>query len=153
MFICYRPSAPPRHLPPVAVPLVLSLPRVPPSRFTKGFELTLLYQSLAVMVCQSAMIALCVRVKHSHRNTGAGIASVQRRRKFRDFDLEYFWAWDDFSSYMEFLAVLCAGVAVPTLLAFDSPVYVESLGVLALGVESTPQVYRNHAKKSTLGLK
>ena len=68
-------------------------------RFTKGFELTLLYQSIAVMACQSAMIALCVRVKHSQRLSGATL----RRRKFRDFDLEYFWAWDDFSSYREFL--------------------------------------------------
>jgi hypothetical protein len=107
------------------------------------------------MACQTAMIALCVRVKQSHR---VGVASGlgHRRRKFRDFDLEHFWAWDDFGSYMEFLCVLCIVVAVPCFLFEDSPLFVEGVGVLALGVESTlalPQVYRNHAKKSTQGLK
>jgi hypothetical protein len=55
-----------------------------------------------------------------------------------------FWAWDNIGSYLEFLLSLAAVIAVPTILFFEVPMYVEGLGVMALGIESTlalPQVH------------
>ncbi len=88
------------------------------------------------------------------QNNRAGLGP--RRHRFRDFNLEYFWSWDDFSSYIEFLLCLCAVIGVCTAVLGSNVLFAEGLGVLALGVESTlalPQVYRNHAKQSTSGLK
>jgi hypothetical protein len=57
------------------------------ARFAKGFELTLLYQSIAVIVCQLGMISLCCSVRFGQAAGSAG----RKRRRFTDFDLEYFW--------------------------------------------------------------
>ncbi len=42
------------------------------------------------------------QVRQGNRTTAQG-GGASRRHKFRDFDLEHFWAWDDISSYIEFL--------------------------------------------------
>jgi len=81
---------------------------------------------------------------------------VSRRRRFSDFQLKDFWAWDDFSSYIYcFLTLnMCLIAACTTWL--HKHWFGEMLGVLALGVEAmlaVPQAYRNHKKQSVDGLR
>jgi hypothetical protein len=118
-------------------------------RFGKAFELTLLYQSLAVIGCQLALLSLCVRVRNSKLHTAI-------RKRFTDYDWSFFWNWSDFESYIQLLLCLACGLFVLGTAFGGSPLYVETLGAIALGIESTPalpQAYKNHVSKSTDGLK
>jgi hypothetical protein len=73
--------------------------------------------------------------------------------------LKKFWKWDYFGEYMGFLVtfmLLVGGVTMINLWIFRSDWITETLGFLALMVESTlamPQVYQNYNTKSCQGLR
>lgn len=118
-------------------------------RFGKSFELTLLYQSIAVISCQLALLHLCIRVRNARHHDG-------RRKYFTDYDLASFWNWADMESYVQCLLCLSTALLALGVTFGSSQWYVEGLGSVALGVECTlalPQAYKNHISKSTTGLK
>mmetsp|Transcript_9069 Transcript_9069/g.32038 ORF Transcript_9069/g.32038 Transcript_9069/m.32038 type:complete len:302 (-) Transcript_9069:81-986(-) len=117
--------------------------------FGRDFEVTLLYQAVAVVACQLAMIQLCTRVRVATQRAD------KRLRRFTDFNVNEFWTWDDFASYVQAEASL-VGLLVAFSIAFMRyEWFVDALGTLALGVEAllgVPQIYRNFVKQSTAGL-
>lgn len=114
----------------------------------KQFELTLLLQSVVMIITMFAMLHLCCMVQHTNR-----VSTKQHR--LTDLDFRYFWKWSAFEDYLLFcfgFTVLCA---IITLLLLDSAVYVETLGSLALMFEAMlglPQLLQNFSNRSTKGM-
>nr|XP_019934010.1 PREDICTED: PQ-loop repeat-containing protein 1-like [Paralichthys olivaceus] len=114
----------------------------------KQFELTLLLQSVVMILAMFAMLHLCCTVHNTNR-----VSTKQHR--LTDLDFRYFWKWSAFEDYLLFcfgFTVLCA---VVTLLLLDSPVFVEALGSLAVMFEAMlglPQLLQNFHNRSTKGM-
>ncbi|KAK2841960.1 hypothetical protein Q5P01_012160 [Channa striata] len=114
----------------------------------KQFELTLLLQSVVMILTMFAMLHLCCTVQNTNR-----VSTKQHR--LLDLDLRYFWKWSVFEDYLLFcfgFTVLCA---VVTLLLLDSAVFVEMLGSLAVMFEAMlglPQLLQNLHNRSTKGM-
>ncbi|XP_047453139.1 solute carrier family 66 member 2 [Mugil cephalus] len=114
----------------------------------KQFELTLLLQSVVMILTMFAMLHLCCTVQNTNR-----VSTKQHR--LSDLDVRYFWKWNAFEDYLLFcfgFTVLCA---VVTLLLLDSAVFVETLGSLAVVFEAMlglPQLLQNFHNRSTRGM-
>ncbi|XP_059190261.1 solute carrier family 66 member 2 [Centropristis striata] len=114
----------------------------------KQFELTLLLQSVVMIITMFAMLQLCCTVQNTNR-----VSTKQHR--LTDLDFRYFWKWSAFEDYLLFcfgFTVLCA---VVTLLLLDSAVFVETLGSLAVMFEAMlglPQLLQNFQNRSTKGM-
>ncbi|XP_058501452.1 solute carrier family 66 member 2 [Solea solea] len=114
----------------------------------KQFELTLLLQSVVMILTMFAMLHLCCAVQNTNR-----VSTKQHR--LADLNIHYFWKWTAFEDYLLFcfgFTVLCA---VVTLLLLDSPVFVETLGSLAVMFEAMlglPQLLQNFHNRSTKGM-
>lgn len=73
-----------------------------------------------------------------------------------DFDSKFFWKWTDFQSYVDFMLLFAFVGAVVMYLLIDVPIFVESVGLLALLTEAmlgVPQFIRNFNDKSTEGMR
>ncbi|XP_021358286.1 PQ-loop repeat-containing protein 1-like isoform X2 [Mizuhopecten yessoensis] len=117
--------------------------------FGKHFELPLLAQSVIMVFTMMMMMRLCVQMK----NKSEIVASKQHQ--FTDFDRHQFWQWTDFKSYIQFIMLFTAMVALLTFLLLNNIIYVELIGFLAVFAEAllgAPQFYRNFQNKSTQGM-
>uniref|UniRef100_A0A8C6WNC5 Solute carrier family 66 member 2 n=1 Tax=Neogobius melanostomus TaxID=47308 RepID=A0A8C6WNC5_9GOBI len=114
----------------------------------KQFELTLLLQSVVMILAMFTMLHLCCAIQNTNRVS-------TKLHRLTDLDLNYFWKWSLFEDYLLFcfgFTVLCA---VVTLLLLDSAVFVEALGSLALLFEAMlglPQLLQNFNNRSTKGM-
>ncbi|XP_037308291.1 solute carrier family 66 member 2 [Pungitius pungitius] len=114
----------------------------------KQFELTLLLQSVVMIITMFAILHLCCEVQNTNRVS-------TRQHRLSDLDFRYFWKWSAFEDYLLFcfgFTVLCA---VITLLLLDSPVFVETLGSAAVTFEAMlglPQLLQNFHNRSTKGM-
>lgn len=73
-----------------------------------------------------------------------------------DFDANFFWKWTDFQSYLDFMLLFAALVGILTYLLVDVPLFVETVGLLAVLTEAMlgiPQFLRNFTNKSTNGMR
>uniref|UniRef100_G3PKS3 Si:dkey-246g23.2 n=1 Tax=Gasterosteus aculeatus aculeatus TaxID=481459 RepID=G3PKS3_GASAC len=115
----------------------------------KQFELTLLLQSVVMIVTMFAILHLCCEVQNTNRVS-------TRQHRLSDLDFRYFWKWSAFEDYLLFcfgFTVLCA---VVTLLLLDSPLFVETLGSAAVMFEAMlglPQLLQNFHNSSTKGMR
>ncbi|XP_015795787.1 PQ-loop repeat-containing protein 1 isoform X2 [Tetranychus urticae] len=136
--------------------------------FGKQFETPLLLQSIIMVAVMFAMIEICVRMKTKNllvpvktryffddNNSTVTKDDPQLMHRFWDFDLKYFWDWTDFTSYVEFIASFTVIVGLLMFMLIDNPYFVETIGYAAMLTEAllaSPQLIRNHQKKSTEGL-
>ncbi|KAI8981860.1 PQ loop repeat-domain-containing protein, partial [Mycotypha africana] len=115
--------------------------------FGKRFEVTLLLQSIAMIITMVILLQVVVKYKHERRST---------------LDLFYnetglfksFWKWEYYSSYIKCITVFILVMAFLHLFLERYAVYVEILGYLSLGIESTlplPQCISNFKNRSTHG--
>ncbi|XP_060693967.1 solute carrier family 66 member 2 isoform X1 [Hemiscyllium ocellatum] len=117
--------------------------------FGKHFELTLLWQSIVLIITMLALLHLCCTVQSSSRMSTS-------RHLFTDFDPRYFWAWSRFLDYIQFCLTFTALCLLITYLLIDSEFYVESLGFSAVLIEAMlgmPQLLQNFRNKSTAGMR
>jgi hypothetical protein len=66
-----------------------------------------------------------------------------------------FWQWTDYADYLQFVALFTVVFGALTLIFINVPIYVETLGFLAVFIEAmqgVPQFYRNFRNKSTEGM-
>lgn len=137
----------------------------------KGFELTLLYQSVMMIAAQLVLLELIVRVQLKNRSSKNhsnkdGRLNYDVTRGSRvvytqpvGFDMENFWQWDYFGEYLAFLGLFGISIATVTILnklIFGSTWVTETVGGLALMIESTlamPQFYSNWKSKTSGGLR
>ncbi|KAK3086649.1 hypothetical protein FSP39_021387 [Pinctada imbricata] len=117
--------------------------------FGRHFELPLLAQSIIMVFTMLLLVQLCVRVKSKSE------ILASKPHKFTDFDVNYFWKWSDFASYVQFLVVFTTVLSFVTWLFLNYSFYVETIGFLAVFAEAmlgAPQFYRNFVNKSTQGM-
>lgn len=114
----------------------------------KQFELTLLLQSVVMILAMFAMLHLCCTVQNTNR-----VSTKQHR--LSDLDLRYFWKWSAFEDYLLFCFSFTVVCAVVTMLLLHSTVFVEMLGSLAVMFEAMlglPQLLQNFHNHSTKGM-
>ncbi|XP_048849172.1 solute carrier family 66 member 2 isoform X1 [Brienomyrus brachyistius] len=134
-------------------------------RFGRYFETPLLWQSIIMIVTMLIMLNLCTSVR-----VAAELSTKRRvflasdskdeeikvpKKLFLDFDWSSFWLWSRFSDYLQCVLTFTAAAGYVTYLLLDSPLYVETLGFLAVFTEAmlgTPQLYCNYQNKSTEGM-
>lgn len=117
--------------------------------FGKHYEVPLLLQSIFMIITMFIMIKLCLSVQNRNQ-----VIKV-RERVFTDFDTNFFWKWTDFQSYLDFMLLFAALVGVLTYMLVDVPIFVETVGLLAVLAEAMlgiPQFLRNFFNKSTNGM-
>ncbi|KAF3428300.1 hypothetical protein E2986_05324 [Frieseomelitta varia] len=117
--------------------------------FGKHYEIPLLLQSICMIVTMFIMIKLCINVQSRNQVIKA------RERVFSDFDANFFWKWTDFQSYVDFMLLFATLIGVLTYLLVDVPIFVETIGLLAVLTEAmlgVPQFLRNFFNKSTNGM-
>jgi len=75
---------------------------------------------------------------------------------FSDINIDDFWKWSDFASYVQFMTLFTLLASVVTVAFIGSAYYIESLGLLALMTEAmlgVPQLYQNYKNQSTEGMR
>ncbi|XP_006000197.1 solute carrier family 66 member 2 [Latimeria chalumnae] len=116
--------------------------------FGKYFEITLLLQSIVMIITMLAMLQLCCTVQMVNKvSTG--------KRFFTDFDLSYFWRWSRFEDYLQFCLAFTVLCILVTYLLIDSQLFIEALGFLAVLTEAmlgAPQLLQNLRNRSTKGM-
>ncbi|XP_076165595.1 solute carrier family 66 member 2 isoform X2 [Ptiloglossa arizonensis] len=118
--------------------------------FGKHYEIPLLLQSIFMIITMFIMIKLCVNVQNRNQMIKA------REHVFADFDANFFWKWTNFQSYLDFMLLFAALVGILTYLLVDVPIFVETMGLLAVLTEAMlgiPQFLRNVSNKSTNGMR
>ncbi|KAI9511534.1 hypothetical protein F5148DRAFT_1280643 [Russula earlei] len=110
------------------------------------FELALLVQSLLMVLCQLALLYICVlyRPRLSPENFGVSSRPLG------------FWQWTTYSQHIEFLAGYIVLLTILVLIFGRSDVFVWLLGFFSLGLESTlplPQFISNYNQKSLYGFR
>ncbi|XP_078688052.1 solute carrier family 66 member 2-like isoform X2 [Branchiostoma floridae x Branchiostoma belcheri] len=142
--------------------------------FGVHFELPLLAQSIIMNFTMMVMLHLCTRVTQLNEMSTkrrAFLAELQQGKpglkdassqtdpetahRFLDFDHRYFWKWTKFRDYIQFMCVFTLIGGYITYMCLDFPVYVETVGFLAVFVEAllgAPQFWRNYQNKCTVGM-
>ncbi|XP_059849138.1 solute carrier family 66 member 2 [Hypanus sabinus] len=116
--------------------------------FGRNFDVTLVWQSIVLIITMLALLHLCCDVQQSSRIS----TSIHL---FTDFDPRYFWAWSRFLDYIQFCLSFTAACLFVTYLLIDSQLFVETLGFSAVLTEAMlglPQLWRNFKNKSTAGM-
>ncbi|XP_061826187.1 solute carrier family 66 member 2 [Nerophis lumbriciformis] len=114
----------------------------------KQFELTLLLQSVVMILTMFAMLHLCCTVQNTNRVS-------TKRRRLTDLEPCHFWKWSAFEDYLLFCFGFSMVCAVVTMLLLDYAVFVEMLGSLAVMFEAmlgVPQLLQNLHNRSTKGM-
>ncbi|KAF8623931.1 hypothetical protein AX17_007259 [Amanita inopinata Kibby_2008] len=110
------------------------------------FELALLVQSILMITAQLALLYICILYRpHSSPEDLLGSSRPLS-----------FWQWRNYAQYLEFLAALIVCQAILFLILGRSRVFVDILGFVALGLESTlpiPQFISNYKQKSLYGFR
>ena len=79
---------------------------------------------------------------------------LERRHSLRRSWRMPFWGWDHYLDYVNCLLAFTTLVAFSYLMFRNQPAYIEILGILSLGIESTlplPQCISNFKRRSTTG--
>ena len=142
------------------------------NRIGKRFELTLLFQSIAMIIAMLVLLELVVRYKH---DSSYALLYGDLRHSFSTDSIEEdllaeendipihsrkswwklpFWTWDHYLDYINCLLGFTTLVAFLYLLLKEYPAFIETLGALSLGIESTlplPQCISNFKNRSTAG--
>ncbi|KXN89372.1 PQ-loop repeat-containing protein 1 [Leucoagaricus sp. SymC.cos] len=112
----------------------------------KHFEIPLLVQSILMILAQLALLYICIiyRPKLSPETLHASTRPLS------------FWQWPTYAQYIEFLCGFILCQAIIFLILGRSPVYINLLGFVALGLESTlpiPQLISNYRQRSLYGFR
>jgi len=110
------------------------------------YEIALLLQSLFMITAQLALLYICIAFKPKLSPESVGSSSRPLS----------FWQWSSYTQYIEFLAGFILLQAILFLIFGRSELFVQILGFVALGLESTlpiPQVISNYKQKSLYGFR
>ncbi|CAF1012979.1 unnamed protein product [Didymodactylos carnosus] len=126
--------------------------------FGKHFETPLLLQSIIMIICMLIMLELWTRVHTKSYKAGQQLGAILPRsgdKKFTDFEIDYFWKWTTFGSYIQFLCLFAFVISAVTWAFINNKFYIETIGFLAVFFEALlgiPQFLRNYRLKSTDGM-
>lgn len=115
-------------------------------RVGERFAISLLLQSFLMIAAQLMLLNLCVTLRRKN-----GLAG----RSGSLMDVQSFWNWPYFYSFLQFIGALAGVMSVLTLLFVRQRWFVEITGIAALGLEAmlaVPQAYANWKNQSAEGL-
>ncbi|CDS08625.1 hypothetical protein LRAMOSA09986 [Lichtheimia ramosa] len=118
--------------------------------FGKRFDTTLLIQSAVMILTQSVLLETVVRHRSSPEKHESEPFKGQKRPRW----YETFWQWPHYLDYVNCLLGFTTVVGVAYVLLGKLPWFVETLGIISLGIESTlplPQCISNFKTRSTTG--
>ncbi|EGG15783.1 hypothetical protein DFA_10626 [Cavenderia fasciculata] len=118
----------------------------------KQFDITLLYQSLVMIVAQLVMLNLCVSLKSQDQLVNTKSRKSTLTSSFTNQD---FWDWDSIFPYLLFLGGYTFIFFMTSYYFLYVPEYFELLGSLSLTIEATlglPQLLQNYKKHNVKGL-
>lgn len=110
--------------------------------FGERFDDLYLYQSAVMVFVQIMMLEAICKAKEKRPAS----PNVPKKR-FTDFRLADFWAWDEWTSYLMCIGAFTSALCVACVLALPYPGFFSWLGGLGLMIEATlalPQLYRNY---------
>ncbi|KAJ8660612.1 hypothetical protein O0I10_003660 [Lichtheimia ornata] len=119
--------------------------------FGKRFDTTLLIQSAVMIITQSILLETVVRHRTPEKHESEPLKD-QEQRRLRWYDT--FWQWPHYLDYVNCLLGFTTVVGVAYVLLGKLPWFVEALGIISLGIESTlplPQCISNFKTRSTAG--
>ncbi|CDH59233.1 hypothetical protein RO3G_07430 [Lichtheimia corymbifera JMRC:FSU:9682] len=147
--------------------------------FGKRFDTTLFAQSIVMILAMLVLLEIVVRYRHhpspltlysnlddqssveyddeeDEELVGGGGTSTQRSSSMIPLPrfIRSCWAWNHYIDYINFLLGFTTFVAVLYLLLGRFPAFVEVLGFVSVGIESTlpvPQCISNFRRRSTAG--
>ncbi|KAI3387977.1 hypothetical protein SNEBB_004404 [Seison nebaliae] len=114
--------------------------------FGHRFELPLLMQSFVLI---SGMFVLV------HTHCRFVINENEQKKYFLDMEVNNFWKWTDFTSYIQCFFLLIFIITSTTYVMIGFWIYVELVGFLAVFLEALlglPQFVQNFTRKSTAGM-
>ncbi|CAO3681925.1 unnamed protein product [Rhizopus stolonifer] len=128
----------------------------------KRFDNTLLFQSILMILSMLILLEIAVRYKRDHPVLYTELrASFSSSDIDRDLEAEAngyeqtaFWHWEHYLNYIITLLVFTTLVALFYLIFNSYSSFIEILGALSLGIESTlplPQCISNFKNRSTQG--
>lgn len=147
-------------------------------RFGKRFDTTLFAQSIVMILAMLVLLEIVVRYRHhpspltlysnlddqssveyddeEDEELVGGGTSTQRSSSMIPLPrfIRSCWAWNHYIDYINFLLGFTTFVAVLYLLLGRFPAFVEVLGFVSVGIESTlpvPQCISNFRRRSTAG--
>ncbi|KAI7905800.1 uncharacterized protein BX663DRAFT_500947 [Cokeromyces recurvatus] len=146
------------------------------AKLGKRFEVTLLLQSIAIILAMLVLLEIVIRYKH---DSSFAVLYNELHHSFSSLEEEEeeewligqeeerqsnsiskscwrmpFWNWDHYLDYINCLLVFTTLIALLYLLLRRYSTFIEILGFLSLGIESTlplPQCISNFKRKSTSG--
>ncbi|KAG2221685.1 hypothetical protein INT45_002723 [Circinella minor] len=139
------------------------------SRLGKRFDITLLIQSLVMITAQLVLLEIVIRYKPIVKYEQQQQPLLDDEQQYHQYNheimskknqsgikamLKKIWAWDHYLDYVNFLLGFTTTIAVAYQLFGYHAWFIETLGVLSLGIESTlplPQCVSNFKRRSTTG--
>ena len=129
----------------------------------RHFKITLLYQSIGIVIFQVILIHLCVKfqdipIVSNINNTNQQTLSSHKPLIYylinwkKTFDLKYIWKWTKEIEYYKFMSLIVFGLSILGLILGKLKFYYPLLGVFSAFFESftcVPQVYTNFKTKNT----
>ncbi|KAI9244702.1 PQ loop repeat-domain-containing protein [Phascolomyces articulosus] len=127
----------------------------------KRFDNTLLIQSLVMITAQLVLLEIVIRykpiIKHEQQQPLLDHHEIiNNKKKCHDIKMmiKRIWAWDHYLDYVNFLLGFTTIIAVAYQFFGYNAWFIETLGALSLGIESTlplPQCVSNFKRRSTVG--
>ncbi|RCH99366.1 hypothetical protein CU097_013233 [Rhizopus azygosporus] len=128
----------------------------------KRFDMTLLFQSIAMITAMLLLLYTVIRYKPiasfnplTRVDSSSSISFIEDEDIIEvDHQKSSFWAWDHFLDYFNCLLAYTTLIALLYLIFHQYSAFIEALGFLSLGIESTlpvPQILTNLKHKNVDG--
>lgn len=141
------------------------------TRFGKRFDVTLLFQSIIMILAILLLLEIVIRykplnvpfaplIRHNSSDSYSSTSSSSQRIAAVEETLELkwyqrtFWDWDHFLDYVNCLLGYTTIVGILYIFFHEKSWFIEGLGFLSLGIESTlplPQCLTNFKHRNTDG--
>jgi len=125
------------------------------------FEVALLIQSILMIISQFALLYICLKYSPTEDDLEARAMLTQPEEQSPIKLVAHkrplnFWQWPNYGSYLDFTAGYIVALGLIYLVLHGSTVFLSTLGLLGLGLESTlpiPQFVTNFRRKSLEGFR
>jgi hypothetical protein len=140
-------------------------------RLGKRFDITLLFQSIAMLTAMLVLLEIVIRykpdlpfrplIRHNSVDSSSSsssdehsiAAAIEQRVELKWYQ-RTFWGWDNYLDYINCLLIFTSVVGVLYIFLHKYSAFIEVLGFMSLGLESTlplPQLLTNFKNRNTDG--
>ncbi|ORZ09879.1 hypothetical protein BCR42DRAFT_116747 [Absidia repens] len=130
------------------------------AKLGKRFDTTLLVQSIVMILSQLILLEIVIRYRPTptlmdDSSSFSSLSTEAEHPWHRAWQKRHsFWQWPTYLDYLNFLLAFTTVIALLYVFMAQLPWFVELLGIISLGIESTlplPQCISNYRYRSTEG--